>query len=559
NTRPPPFLVQMWPASAVQKNRPAGFNAVPQAANLSFGSPATAGVDASARFSNAGLNSSTTALTVTLELKANQQYSFSFYYQKGGPTLKLTDSAGKAVAVNMQNGFTVAKSGTYQLTIKGSGSLKNTANVDNLVLNARSVLPTKSGDANIDALLMGGTRNWWRPDGAVAVVGTEKISSKANGLAAGSSATALTYSFLSAPQAGKDPVGFQQMTSAQKDAVRAVFAQYSKYINVTFTEVNNSGAGDINFGTDIQTGSAGYATLPNSDASGKSYAYLANNSATNNDAGVQEGGYGRLTIMHEVGHALGLKHPGNYNAGGGGSPVPFLSQALDNKQNTMMSYYDNGASKGVNSATPMIFDIAALQYLYGANKSASTASSNGKFEFADGQNIRKVLWSTTGTDTIDLSQLTKTSSVNLNAGTLSSINIIAAAASATYSGNGNVGIAHGSAINRVKLSSASGVAETVTLNAAFQKSGFNTIESLDATSDKIALSKALFGRVSAASIEFGATATKATSRILVHNSTGEVFYDADGNGTKALAKKIAQFTLHQSSTSLSTSNFSFVA
>ncbi|MCA3041261.1 MAG: hypothetical protein ING37_11740, partial [Rhodocyclaceae bacterium] len=161
NTRPPPFLVQMWPASAVQKNRPAGFNAVPQAANLSFGSPATAGVDASARFSNAGLNSSTTALTVTLELKANQQYSFSFYYQKGGPTLKLTDSAGKAVAVNMQNGFTVAKSGTYQLTIKGSGSLKNTANVDNLVLNARSVLPTKSGDANIDALLMGGTRNWW--------------------------------------------------------------------------------------------------------------------------------------------------------------------------------------------------------------------------------------------------------------------------------------------------------------------------------------------------------------------------------------------------------------
>lgn len=92
------------------------------------------------------------------------------------------------------------------------------------MLNARSVLPTKSGDANIDALLMGGKRNWWRPDGALAVVGTEKISSKANGLAAGSSATALTYSFLSAPQAGKDPVGFQQMTSAQKDAVRAVFA-----------------------------------------------------------------------------------------------------------------------------------------------------------------------------------------------------------------------------------------------------------------------------------------------------------------------------------------------
>ena len=27
------------------------------------------------------------------------------------------------------------------------------------------------------------------------------------------------------------------------------------------------------------------------------------------------GNYGRLTIIHEIGHTLGLMHPGDYNAG----------------------------------------------------------------------------------------------------------------------------------------------------------------------------------------------------------------------------------------------------
>ena len=43
----------------------------------------------------------------------------------------------------MQRGFAVAKSGSYQLPIQGQGTspLKNTANVDNLVINARRFCP----------------------------------------------------------------------------------------------------------------------------------------------------------------------------------------------------------------------------------------------------------------------------------------------------------------------------------------------------------------------------------------------------------------------------------
>lgn len=66
----------------------------------------------------------------------------------------------------------------------------------------------------------------------------------------------------------------------------------------------------------------------------------------------------RQTILHEIGHALGLKHPGAYNADDTG---PFLPAAEDSTRNTIMSYH-------VDSDDALAFapyDIAALRYLYG--------------------------------------------------------------------------------------------------------------------------------------------------------------------------------------------------
>ncbi len=60
-----------------------------------------------------------------------------------------------------------------------------------------------------------------------------------------------------------------------------------------------------------------YATLPNTYAYGKDlsgqawfsdYHYAGNTTP-------ELGNYGRLTIIHEIGHTLGLMHPGDYNAG----------------------------------------------------------------------------------------------------------------------------------------------------------------------------------------------------------------------------------------------------
>ena len=526
--------------------------------SLTFKKSANYGVDSTIALKDANTAADTTKLTVNLGLKAGQKYSFSFYYASGGPTVSLIDSTGKKTAVSMSQGFTVAKSGNYQLTFEESSFLQSS--IANLSINAISLLPKSSGDTRIDALVLGGTNYWWHPADAVVSKGTNQVTPTATSLDTGSSANALTFSFLSTAQGSTmDTHGFMAMTTEQKNAVRQALAYYSKIINVSFTEVAGNGTGNLNFGTNNQNGiSAAYAYYPNSSSTpGKTTMFLANDQWTSSGQQLQAGGYGWETILHEIGHNLGLKHPGNYNAGGGGTPGPYLPASEDNRQHTIMSYNDNSASLGVNPTTAMVDDIAALQYLYGANKSGSTAT-NGAFSFTAGKNSLETLWSTNGTDTIDLSKLAKPSAVDLNAGSYSSINITAATSSTYYSGNNNVGIAYGAAINNVKLSSTKGVAETVTLNNAYTTGAYDRIASFDAKDDKIALKTSLFGSLGSSNIEFGSAATKSTSKIVVNRTTGEVFYDADGNG-KGLAKKIAQYTVATGSAQLTATNFSFVA
>src|SRR5207253_692588 len=156
----------------------------------------------------------------------------------------------------------------------------------NLSLRAKSVLPSSTGDKKIDALLLGGSGQWWHDWDQAATTGTDKVSASAKALADGSSATALTYSFMSSQPGGQSMNGFAEMTDAQKDAVRRAFDYYTKLINVTFTEVAGDGTGDINFGTNVQTSSAGYANMPNPTGStDQVYLYLANNQTSNDDNG----------------------------------------------------------------------------------------------------------------------------------------------------------------------------------------------------------------------------------------------------------------------------------
>jgi serralysin len=67
------------------------------------------------------------------------------------------------------------------------------------------------------------------------------------------------------------------------------------------------------------------------------------------------GGYGYETLLHEMGHMLGLKHPFS------GDIV--LPDAVDDTGNTLMSYTSDGYMHTEYSA----YDLAALHYLYGVD------------------------------------------------------------------------------------------------------------------------------------------------------------------------------------------------
>ncbi|MEQ1766917.1 MAG: M10 family metallopeptidase C-terminal domain-containing protein, partial [Methylotenera sp.] len=144
------------------------------------------------------------------------------------------------------------------------------------------------------------------------------------------------------------------------------------------------------------------------------------------------------TVIHEIGHALGLKHPGNYNAGGGGAPPPYLPMALDNAAFSLMSYVDKYSSD-IYNMNPAIFDIAAIQQLYGVNNSYASGNTTWTIPVSE---YLGAIWDGGGIDTLDASIHTTSSIIYLEAGTLSSIGTTKLGYAALY----NVGIAFGAQI-----------------------------------------------------------------------------------------------------------------
>lgn len=140
---------------------------------------------------------------------------------------------------------------------------------------------------------------------------------------------------------------------------------------------------------------------------------------------VVPGATGFLYILHEIGHALGLKHP--FDGGSTFAPRPTFTELgiahLDTAAHTLMGMgaLTSGTLSTGSIATPMPLDIQAIQRIYGANMSHH--AGDDVYTVTRDQTTR-TLWDAGGTDTLDFSALGTgaQTTIDLRPGALSTLN-----------------------------------------------------------------------------------------------------------------------------------------
>jgi serralysin len=257
-------------------------------------------------------------------------------------------------------------------------------------------------------------------------------------------ATTLTFAFRNSNPAGGEHVdGFSKFSATQINLATLALQSWADVSNLHFNRVG-SGTGaqaysdnaTILFGNFQDPGGAGaaYAYLPfNHRQASSAEGDVWVNTAYSYEKNPKMWDYGMQTLTHEIGHALGFDHPGDYNAGQGSPTYADADYIEDTRQYTVMSYWSEtntgGNFRGFYSPAPLLTDIYAAQRLYGANLDFQT----GDTVYGFNSNAERVwykaptdtglqgdhavifcAWDAGGEDTFDFSGYTQAQVIDLN-------------------------------------------------------------------------------------------------------------------------------------------------
>jgi serralysin len=173
-----------------------------------------------------------------------------------------------------------------------------------------------------------------------------------------------TFSIASGNESGQS--GQAAFTLSQQASTRSALDYISKLTGIQFKEVVNGTDAQIHLcNLDLQgsnvTGlcswhsSYSYSGTDLVSYEADAYVYLDNVEWFAQNHNLTPGTYGYETLLHELGHALGLKHPFDDSI--------HLPPSQDNTSYTLMSYTNVGGAHAAYSQ----YDIAALNWLYGGD------------------------------------------------------------------------------------------------------------------------------------------------------------------------------------------------
>lgn len=201
-------------------------------------------------------------------------------------------------------------------------------------------------------------------------------------------------------EAGQVNGASSAFNAAQQAAVQTALQAVSALTGIRFQATADAAAADLHFrGADItQSGISGLCSWQTSHTyngantivsySADAFVYLDNVQYAADNASPAPGNNGYQVLLHEIAHALGLKHPFE-------GPVT-LAAERDNTAWTLMSYTASGGAKTAYAP----YDVAALMWLYGGDGLGGALGQGTAGRYLVGSEAADVLAGGSGNDVL---------------------------------------------------------------------------------------------------------------------------------------------------------------